>query len=456
MFTRVKNYFEGKTIVQLMGFWGILIVDMFSVMTFFRLQGDNWILVVIPLVFVCVKVWHWVQFFITPNRLKKALHLTAWFLLSAISVYSFITLGLSITEMKEKKTDTQIAVSSALDTATLTTITSLSSERVTLSENLTRASSRLQKVSVWGDESKIIRSQLKNEIDAANERIKEIDETLLSLSQSSKEDEKKEAEAKPWYYVEAIGSEALLSQVLPVEHVKLAVVILFLIVGLAMELTLDLTSLPKEVGIHRVKFSTPIDPDDKLSPEIREDGDGNVAQHMRDWVEAVQPTIEREDQHKEDAPQEKEPDSFTVAEENTEAFESYASRMSEPADPTPVEVEKTTDPALQLVVEEKPVSKPMVYLGKPNISRLLEFIDCAYVEDGKRLLSEELLLEKHNFPIEETRAYKKYLSALKFKGVPLLESARGGTFARVRKEILKRLITIFDTQESSNAVKSNS
>lgn len=405
MFKNVKAYFEGKTLVQLLGFWGVLLVDFFSVYHFFALQGPSWILKLLPTIFVFVKVWHWQQFWLPNIRVgKRILHFIAWLVLSVLSVYSFVTLGMSITEVEKKTVSvTKIQIEETVDKSTLAIVEGLITERAELVTSKTNLLRKRDRVSVSQEGGVELRDGIQKDVDKVDDRIREIDQSLNSQKETTETNKQKEAqsEEKPWYYVEPIGAEALIGQTVPSKWIKAIMRLVFLLTSLAMEFTLALTSLPKQI--------------------------------------AVKKEIEVIDQVSKAVPQEEDDPA-----KNGELLEQYAQRIEK--DP-PYVAPPVVIPEPVVVEQDIPIVKNVVTLGKPNVDRLCEFIDLIYPEDAKRLLSVYVLDEQGKFPVEEGKACKRYLASLRFKKLPLIESSRGGTWANVKREDMKKLVRLFDQTE---------
>ena len=85
---------------------------------------------------------------------------------------------------------------------------------------------------------------------------------------------------------------------------------------------------------------------------------------------------------------------------------------------------------------EKKISKIHVYSG----NKIFEYIEALFDVDGKRLKTDFDISNILNIPIEECINFRKTLSGITYKGVPMISQRRGGTKANFTKENIIKIV----------------
>lgn len=242
---------------KLVGRFGILVVDTFSTLIFFMLQGDSWVLATTGFIFAFTKVWHWQQSFKSVDRLRRFLHRGAWFLMAVLSVYFLITLGLSITQAPpEEVIDQNIAaLEQAIARSRVANVEALTKEQDSLLRQNEGLTERLLTLNQWSSAWGPIQAQL----DANLARLGVISEELnkvyaeqnAAIEVKDTQKEKEDTRILKFKPVKPIGAHSLMARVMPETWIDASIVILFFLIGIVMEITLALSSLAGERQLYR-------------------------------------------------------------------------------------------------------------------------------------------------------------------------------------------------------------
>jgi hypothetical protein len=245
------------SLAKFIGRFGTIAVDTFSTLIFFAMQGRSWVLITTGLIFAFVKVWHWQRSFNSPDELKRRLHRVAWCVMAALSVYFLITLGVTITEPETEQTvvvdETAAVLAKAVAESKAARINALVQEQTMLLNQNASLTERLASFGQWSNAAADFRAT----IDSNNERLGKIGAELTALYEQQAAEAARETEAKKETQKEKdnlvltsirnfkpIGAPALLERVMPQRFTGFAIRFLFFLIGVVMEITLALASLP--------------------------------------------------------------------------------------------------------------------------------------------------------------------------------------------------------------------
>lgn len=242
---------------KFVGRFGTFAVDTFSTLLFFAMQGRSWVLITTGLIFAAVKIWHWQRSFNSPDELKRKLHRTAWCVMAGLSIYFLITLGVAITEPEPEEitvvNETAEALAKAVAESKAARINALALEQSSLLNQNASLTDRMSGFGQWSNAAADFRAA----IDSNNERLGRIGAELTALYEQQAEDARRESDAKKEALKEKdsliltslrdfkpVGAPALLERVMPARFTGVAIRFLFFLIGVVMEITLALSSLP--------------------------------------------------------------------------------------------------------------------------------------------------------------------------------------------------------------------
>jgi hypothetical protein len=266
----MNNPFKNLSFAKIIGRYGILSVDTFSTLIFFMLQGDSWVLSTTGFIFAFTKVWHWQQSFKTADKLRRFLHRGAWFLMAVLSIYFLITLGLSITQAppEESVDQNSAALEQAIARSRVANVEALTREQDALLRQNEGLTERLLTLNQWSQAWGPLQAQIDANLIRLGVIAGELNKIYAEQNTASevKESQKEQEDTlilkfKP---VKPIGAHSLMAQVLPDRLIDVSIVILFLLVGIVMEITLALSSLPEE---KRFYYQPQINPDPQKPKE---------------------------------------------------------------------------------------------------------------------------------------------------------------------------------------------
>jgi len=287
------NFLKEFSLPKLVGRFGILIVDTFSTLIFFMLQGDSWVLTTTGAIFAVTKVWHWQQSFQAVDKLRRFLHRSAWLLMAVLSVYFLITLGLSITQTpKEETVDQNTAtLEQAVARSRITNVESLTREQDLLLRQNNDLTDRLLTLNQWSQAYGPIQSQLNANLlrlSAISEELNKIyaEQTAADETKTIKTEKEKTAIFK-FKAVKPIGAQNLIGRVIPEGWIDASIVILFFLIGIVMEITLALSSLAEEKRLHAEPETT------AEKPPVTETATAETFQPLPGVPQKEQPVGER-------------------------------------------------------------------------------------------------------------------------------------------------------------------
>jgi hypothetical protein len=366
---------------KLVGRFGILIVDTFSTLIFFMLQGDSWVLTTTGFIFAFTKVWHWQQSYKAVDKLRRFLHRGTWLLMAILSIYFLITLGLSITQAPaEEAVDQNIAaLEGAIARSRVANVEALTREQESLLRQNEGLSERLLTLNQWSQSWGPIQSQLDANLARLGVIAGELNRVYAEQTAASEtKDTRREREdtavlkIRP---VKPVGARSLMGRVMPAGWIDASIVILFFLIGIVMEITLALSSLSEEKQSH---YREPEKQGDNVPLPVTET--------------------------------EKEP----------------------PLPPAPVE--EKPPPAAEPETAALPVIRERKGYGSDEI---IAYIDAAYEDD--RLKPDN---EVEGIPESDCAGIREYLQSFKLRGKVIVEEAGGVYQARLDRESLKKFIAL--------------
>jgi uncharacterized membrane protein YecN with MAPEG domain len=246
---------------KIVGRYGTFTVDTFSTLVFFAMQGRSWVLITTGLIFAAVKIWHWVRSFAAKIPSIRTLHRIAWGVMAVLSIYFLITLGVAITEPEPEQVavvdETAETLAKAVAESKTARINALIQEQNLLLEQNASLAGQLSTFGQWSNAAADFRAT----INGNNERLGKIGDELKTLYDQTAEDARRETESEKETQKEKdnlmlasirnfkpIGATALLERVMPKRFTGFAIRFLFFLIGVVMEITLALSSLPDEAG----------------------------------------------------------------------------------------------------------------------------------------------------------------------------------------------------------------
>jgi len=381
---------------KLVGRFGILIVDTFSTLIFFMLQGDSWVLTTTGAIFAVTKVWHWQQSFKAVDKLRRFLHRGAWLLMAVLSVYFLITLGLSITQTPpEEKIDQNTAVlEQAIAQSRIANVESLTKEQDLLLQQNNNLTERLLTLNQWSQAWGPIQAQLNanlSRLSVISEELNKIyEEQKLSNNKLETVNEKNNATILKFKAVKPIGAQNLIGRVMPKNWIDASIVILFFLIGVVMEITLALSSLAEEKRLYGENKENNAE---KEEPEKEE----NVTPLVHGALVNLPP--------------------------------------SKPTSESLAEFLETTEDQKEEEKKEEPASERKGY----NSDEILAYIEAAY--KNNRLKPDDEVANVY-LTEKDCKNIREYLQSFKLRGKIIVEEINGAYVVRLDKENLKKFITL--------------
>jgi hypothetical protein len=388
------KFVKELSLPKLIGRFGILAVDTFSTLIFFMLQGDSWVLTTAGFIFAFTKVWHWQQSFKAVDKLRRFLHRGAWLLMAILSIYFLITLGLSITQTPpEEVVDQNIAaLEEAIAKSRVANVEALTKEQDSLLRQNEGLTERLLTLNQWSQAWGPIQAQLDANLARLGIIAAELNKVYAEQSVATEvEDIQKEKEEtmilrfKP---VKPIGAHSLMARVMPDNWIDASIVILFFLIGIVMEITLALSSLPEEKWL---RYQPEKDPENKKND---------------DWV----------------PPPARDESKPPVADEPPPA--------ETPAEEVP-EIPQEESPPPK--TEDAPVHERKGYAAE----EIIAYIDAAY--DNNKLKPDNTV---EGIPEADCAGIRGYLQSFKLRGKIIVEQVDGVFQVRLDKESLKKFVAL--------------
>jgi hypothetical protein len=382
------NLLEKISLPKLIGRFGILIVDTFSTLIFFMLQGDNWVLTTTGFIFAFTKVWHWQQSFKSTEKIKGFLHRGAWFLMAVLSIYFLITLGLSITQAPPEEIVDQntAALEQAIARSRVANVEALTKEQDSLLRQNEGLTERLLTLNQWSQAWGPIQSQLNANLARLGVIAEELNriyaEQTAAVEIKDIQKEKEDTRILKFKPVKPIGAHDLMARVMPERWINASIVILFFLIGIVMEITLALASLSEERRLYG-------------PPEPPEESERKKDDFIPPPTEEPEPPVT-------EAPLPEEPP------------------QEEPGPPPEAE----TSPATH---ERKGYDS----------GEIIAYIDAAFDED--RLKPDG---EVEGIPEADCAGIREYLQSFKLRGKIIVETVDGVHHVRLDKENLKKFIAL--------------
>jgi hypothetical protein len=250
------KFVKELSLPKLVGRFGILTVDTFSTLIFFMLQGDSWVLTTTGFIFAFTKVWHWQQSYKAADKLRRFLHRGTWMLMAVLSIYFLITLGLSITQAPpEEIVDQNIAaLEQAIARSRVANVEALTKEQESLLRQNEGLSDRLLTLNQWSQAWGPLQSQLDANLARlgviAGELNRIYAEQMAVSEAQETQKEKQDSTVLRFKPVKPVGAQSLMGRVMPGNWIDISIVVLFLLIGIVMEITLALSSLSEERQLH--------------------------------------------------------------------------------------------------------------------------------------------------------------------------------------------------------------
>lgn len=375
---------KSTAVLRTVGFICLGIVDMLTMINFMTSIGESWILPFMGGVLVFMKIWNWIAS-LTAKHIRKVLHLIAWGSISFLSVIAVISIGLAITSVSNQDITKAIALQSLKDTAVATQLKTLTDERSTIQLQINDILAKKAELGVYDKgPAERLEAQLKD----ARARADELDKKISAFNDGTATEI---AQKKT-----LVNAQLIFSQIFSDALARPAIWVFFFILGVAVELTLTLSSsAPKEEENKKKKKKRPSKPQ---SVKV---------------VEELQPVVQTQEQEQEDEENDEEDDD---EEEDSTAMEEELNQLR-----AQIQTLKNTSPQVVYVekpVEEKPYSpdtiehlaeqsKPAEELLKPEPKhepkpepKIEEHIPLSTSKDGKVEVAQ--FLEKvENKPVAE-------------------------------------------------------
>lgn len=400
--------FEKISLPKIVGRYGVLAVDTFSTLIFFMLLGASWVLATTGSIFALVKIWHWQESWKAKDRLRRYLHRSTWLILAVLSVYFLITLALSITQTPEEALvdGNAAALEEAIAVSRIATVQSLTREQEMLLGQNESLAGRLMTLNQWSDAFRPMQSQMNANLDRLGTIAGELNRIRAEQAAESRalSETKNGSDKIKFQPVKPIGAQNLMGRVVPENMVNVSIILLFTFVGIVLEITMALSSLPAETW-------------EKTDNE-------KTWRSVLNSVEALSPA---------------EPDTPKTAEKENAGFPTFASvaeldlRPKDFEEPAAKENEQKTDGETAAKAPKGRRSRK-----RYGIDQIQEFIDIAYQDDGSFLPSGTVT----SMPKDDCQGILNYLKTLHFKGSPVVELRGTAYFSALEKDKLKKFVSL--------------
>jgi hypothetical protein len=418
------GFLKKFSLPKLVGRFGVLIVDIFSTLIFFMLQGESWVLTTTGLIFAITKVWHWQQSFAAVDKLRRYLHRGAWFLMAVLSVYFLITLGLSITlAPEEAAVDRNIfALEEAIAKSRVANVEALTREQDSLLRQNDSLTERMLTLNQWSQAWEPLQAQINANLARLGAIAVELNNIYAEQTQISEtritEREKEDTTVLKFRAVKPIGAQGLMARVMPDSWIDASIVLLFFLVGIVMEITLALSSLSEEKRLHCRPEDPPAEKADKHIP-----------------MQEIPPIQER--------PMEKPTEKISYQKLTCTPAPVQEETRELKLDP---EAEKQMrgefrEKAAQARKDKGEEQRHRSLLANErkgcDAGEITAYIDAAY--DGGRLKPDS---EVEGVPETDCRRIREYLQSFKLRGKIIVEEINGAYIVRLDKESLKKFIAL--------------
>jgi hypothetical protein len=222
-------------ILRKLGFAGVLIVDAVINANFYISIAESWIMPIAGLILVFMKVWNWVSAQST-EKIRQKLHYGAWFCLAVMSVIAAVSFGMAVTSATNTNIDQVIGLQNLKNTALTSQVNGWVKERSALTDTIIQLNTEI--ASLTGDRADWNRTKAADQasLKQANERATELDNLIKGAGVDTSGKVVKQGAL--------VNAQLVFSQVFSDKGAPLAIKIFFFIFGIAIELTLALSSLP--------------------------------------------------------------------------------------------------------------------------------------------------------------------------------------------------------------------
>jgi len=429
------KFFKKLSLPKLIGRYGVLAVDTFSTLIFFMLLGASWVLATTGGIFALVKIWHWQESWKTDDKFRKLLHRGTWLILAVLSIYFLITLGLSITQTPEEVqvNENVVALEEAVALSRIANVQSLIREQEMLLTQNGNLAERMVSLNQWSDAFKPLQAQMNANLDRLGAIAVELNRISSEQSTESKEqletEQTESGKLIKFQAVKPIGAPSLMGRVVPAKWVNISIILLFTLIGIVMEITMALSSLPAE------EIAEPKKVEDKdyvpacIDEEAIKEQAAKEQPQTFDFIEVINsvkegrspvPVQDEESQIQNEAPVERLEQA--AAEEQTGKIEG--------------------DPLSAVLNENDPkgLTKKKRERKGYNIEEIQKYIEIACQDDGSFIPHNQIA--KEDFSSADCSGIRAYLKSLRFKGKPIIELSNGVYKTELGKEKLKKLITL--------------
>jgi hypothetical protein len=222
-------------ILRKLGFAGVLVVDAVINANFYISIAESWIMPIAGLILVFMKVWNWVSAQST-EKIRQKLHYGAWFCLAVMSVIAAVSFGMAVTSATNSSIDQVIGLQNLKNTALTSQVTGWVKERAALTDTIIQLNTEI--ASLTGDRADWNHTKAADQasLKQANDRATELDNLIKGAGVDTSGKVVKQGAL--------VNAQLVFSQVFSDKGAPLAIKIFFFIFGIAIELTLALSSLP--------------------------------------------------------------------------------------------------------------------------------------------------------------------------------------------------------------------
>jgi len=236
-----KDETLSHSITRRLGFFSVALVEFLLNINFFSSLGESWIMPFAGGILVFMNVWHWVSAQ-SANGVRRVLHYTAWLTIAVMSVLAVISFGQAITTISSADVakaavvqTNQDSVRQSLLTAAQTDLSAAQADIADLIAKKGELTKYDSKSRAAIDESMKIAEGKKADALARIEKYSGLDESAKSTAAGAVSAESVKQNMSARYIFGQIFSE---------EQTTTAIKFFFLIFGIAIQLTLSLSSLP--------------------------------------------------------------------------------------------------------------------------------------------------------------------------------------------------------------------
>jgi len=401
------------SVPKLVGRYGVLIIDTFSTLVFFMLLGASWVLATTGSIFALVKVWHWQESWKTTDRLRRYLHRSTWLILAMLSIYFLITLGLSITQPPEEiqVNENAVALEEAVAISRVANIQSLIREQEMLLMQNNSLAERMITLNQWSDAFRPLQAQMNANLERLGviaEQLNKIHaEQTAEVKAQTAIDNTESNKIIKFQPVKPIGAPSLMGRVMPPNWVNLSIILLFTLIGIALEITVALSSLPAEsMEKKEIALDKTTDEEDTKKEYHTSVGIINIPEHSDQQLKDIGASLDK-------------------------TIDSATKKDNE----------KLEDASTLIQTKNTPKGLTKPERKGYEIKEIQKYIDVACQDDGV-FMPDNHATEK-GLTLADCSGIRKYIKSLKLKGEPVIELVANGVYKSKRsKEKLKKFIAL--------------